>query len=127
MSNAMLSAYGLNDLFTIIIIGFVLLVIFVATFFFASSGSLGNFLNGVDKTMHEKLVYDNIPKLREIARLCPDEKISTMAQKLIKKWDDEIEPSLKHMSHDKRKDVLRRLYRTNMLPVLEKYKQIYES
>lgn len=127
MSNAMLSAYGLNDLFVIVVIGFILLFIFVAAFFFADSGSLGNILNGVDKALHEKLVYENIPKLREIARLCPDEKISTMAQKLVEEWDKEIQPSLKHMSHDERKKALRRLYKSSMIPVLEKYKQTYES
>jgi hypothetical protein len=127
MSDTVLSAYGLSDLVLILIVGGMVLLIVVVAFFLSSSGSFGKFLNGIDKTMHEKLVYDNIPKLREIAKLCPDEKISTGAQKVLQKWDDEIEPSLKHMSSDRRKKVLRSLYRGNMDPVLQKYKQIYES
>jgi len=126
MSGTVLSAYGLDDFVLLLIVGGVLLFIIMVTIFIWSSGSLGTFLNGVDKSMKQKAVYDKLPELREIARLYPDEKIGIETQKFLERWDKEIEPSLKHMSHDRRKKVLRGIYQTTITPILKAYEEILE-
>lgn len=127
MFSNILSAYGLNDLVVFLIVGGVILLIIIATIFIWSSGSLGTFLNGVDKTMHQKMVYDSIPELREIARLYPNEKVGIEALKFLEKWDNEIEPDLKHLNYDKRRKVMRGLYRGTIYPILKVYEEISES
>ena len=127
MSSIALSAYGLNDLVLFLIAGGVILLVFIVAIFIWSSGSLGTLLNGVDKSTKQKAVYDNIPKLREIAKLYPNEKIGIETRKFLKEWDKEIKPNLKHMNHDRRRKVLKGIYQSTITPILKAHKQITES
>ncbi len=77
--------------------------------------------------MIEKEVYDSIPKLREIARLSPDEDVCKVALKFLERWDKVIEPSLENMKHDKRERKLISLYRVEIIPVLQKYEEITKT
>ena len=119
MSSVVLSTTESGDLYRFLIVGaIILLVVFVGPFLISQIGGLRTILNGIDKKSHEKTLYASIPKLREIARLHSDENVGKVAHQFLEKWDNEIEPSLKHMSYENRMNKIRSLYKS-IIPILE--------
>lgn len=127
MLSTAISAIGLNELFPILVVGGVILICILIAILFWSSGTLDNILNGVDKKTYEKLVYDSIPKLRNIARRYPNEKVGTQAHKFLEEWDNVIEPGLERLDRDKKRKTLRTIYLSDIYPISEFYDQMTKS
>ena len=126
MSSVILSVTESGDIyFLLIAIGIIVFMLFGALML-AIFGFLPKTLNGIDKNMSEKSVYDSIPQIREIAKLYPDEKIGKVSNEFLEKWDKEIKPALKQMDHSKRMTKLRSVYK-GIIPILEAIEQITES
>ena len=72
-------------------------------------------------------MYDSIPKLRNIARRYPNEKVGTQAHKFLEEWDNVIEPGLERLDRDKKRKTLRTIYLSDIYPISEFYDQMTKS
>ncbi len=127
MFSTTISATGISDLGMVFIIGALFFAIILATILIGASGKFSTLMNGIDKKAYEKLTYDSIPKLREIVSLYPNRLVGIQARKFLRKWDILIEPSLKRLSRSKKRKTLRTVFRSDIYPILEFYKQMIKS
>lgn len=127
MFGTTISAVGISDLGMVLIAGTLFLVMVLVTIVIGLSGRFSALMNGIDKKTYEQLTYDSIPKLREIVSLYPNKSVGIQARKFLEKWDIVIEPSLKRLSRGKKRETLRTVFRSDIHPILEFYKQMLES
>lgn len=122
----MLGELGLSDLSVFLIIVAILVGIFLLALLITMSGGHKKFLNGVDRAVSGRAVYDNLPKLKKIADQFPDHPVGRTARACLKDWDN-LQPNLEKMSRDRKERKLKSFYHGNMHPILKEYERITKS